>query len=65
MLRQLAWDGKFWRKELSDCPEVTQNTLLISILAFEKVVGKLRQAPGAGFPEAAWCSALPRALGWV
>lgn len=46
MLRQLAWNGKFWRKELSDCLEVTQKTLLISILAFEKVVGKLRQAWG-------------------
>ena len=43
MLRQLAWDGKFWRKELSDCLEVTYKTLLLSILGLEKVLGELRQ----------------------
>lgn len=64
MLRQLAWDGKFWRKELSDCLEVTYKTLLLSILGFEKVLGELRQGwdghPGGS--HSAQCSVLRRAL---
>lgn len=46
MLRQLAWNGKFWRKEASDFPKFTQKTRLIPTLAFEKALGMLRQDQG-------------------
>lgn len=33
VVRQLAWDGKFWRKELdSDCLKITQKTHLFPTL---------------------------------
>ena len=36
-VRQLAWDGKFWRKELdSDCLRITQKTHLFPTLRFLK-----------------------------